>query len=80
MKTVAVLIPTFTIEYSLDILSGISDYFRDKEFKVLLAQTKIPGVNDGAYDYQFCTCFDYLKSQEIDAYIFVSGVYASQMN
>ena len=79
MKTVAVLIPTFTIEYSLDILSGISDYFRDKEYKLLLAQTKIPGINDGAYDYQFCTCFDYLKSKEIDGYIFVSGVYASQM-
>ena len=79
MKTVAVLIPTFTIEYSLDILSGIADYFRDKDFKVLFAQTKIPGVNEGSYDYQFCTSFEYLKSKEVDAAIFVSGVYASQM-
>ena len=80
MKTVAVLIPTFTIEYSLDILSGISDYFRDKDFKVVIAQTRIPGLNQGAFDYQFCSSFELLKSKEIDAYIVVSGVYASQMH
>ena len=80
MKTVAVLIPTFTIEYSLDVLSGIFDYFQDKDYKVVIAQTKIPGVNEGAYDYQFCTSFEYLRSKEIDAAIFVSGVYASQMS
>ncbi len=80
MKTVAVLVPTFTIEYTLDVLSGISDYFRDKDFKVVIAQTRIPGVNEGAYDYQSCTSFEYLKSKEIDAAIFVSGVYASQMS
>ena len=53
--------------------------FRLKDFKVLFAQTKIPGVNEGSYDYQFCTSFEYLKSKDVDAAIFVSGVYASQM-
>ena len=79
MKVIAVLIPTFTIEYSLDILSGISDYFRDKEVKVVIIQTRIPGVNQGAFDYQYCTGFEYAKSKEVDAIISVSGVYASQM-
>ncbi len=79
MKTIAVLIPTFTIEYSLDILSGISDYFRDKEVKVVIIQTRIPGINTGAFDYQYCTGFEYAKSQEVDGIICVSGVYASQM-
>ena len=80
MKTIAVLIPTFTIEYSLDILSGIADYFRGKEFKVIIAQTKIPGLNQGAFDYQYCTSLELLRSKEVDAYIVVSGVYASQMH
>ena len=79
MKVIAVLIPTFTIEYSLDVLSGISDYFRDKDAKVVIIQTRIPGINTGAFDYQYCTGFEYAKSKEIDAIISVSGVYASQM-
>ena len=79
MKVIAVLIPTFTIEYSLDILSGIADYFRDKEVKVVIIQTRIPGVNQGAFDYQYCTGFEYAKSKEVDAVICVSGIYASQM-
>ena len=79
MKTIAVLIPTFTIEYSLDVLSGISDYFKDKDVRVVIIQTRIPGVNQGAFDYQYCTGFEYAKSKEIDAIICVSGIYASQM-
>ena len=79
MKVIAVLIPTFTIEYSLDVLSGISDYFRDKDVKVVIIQTRIPGVNQGAFDYQYCTGFEYAKSKEVDAIICVSGLYASQM-
>ncbi|MBP5520449.1 MAG: GGDEF domain-containing protein [Treponema sp.] len=80
MKTIAVLIPTFTIEYSLNVLSGIADYFRNKDVRVIIAQTKIPGVNQGAFDYQFCTTFEYLKSKEVDAYIIMSGLYATQMS
>ncbi len=79
MKVIAVLIPTFTIEYSIDVLSGISDYFRDKDVKVVIIQTRIPGINQGAFDYQYCTGFEYAKSKEIDAVICVSGPYASQM-
>ena len=45
MKVIAVLIPTFSTEYNLDILSGISDYFRGKDAKVVLIQTRIPGIN-----------------------------------
>ena len=79
MKTIAVLIPTYSTEYNLDILNGISDYFRGKDVKVVLIQTRIPGVNTGAFDYQYCTGFEYAKSKEVDAIICVSGVYASEM-
>ena len=69
MKVIAVLIPTFNIEYSLDVLSGISDYFREKPVKVVIIQTRIPGVNPGPFDYQYCTGFEYAKSAEVDAVI-----------
>ena len=65
MKVIAVLIPTFNIEYSLDVLSGITDYFRDKEVKVVIIQTRIPGINTGAFDYQYCTGFEYAKHYDI---------------
>ena len=80
MKVIAVLIPTFNIEYSLDVLSGISDYFRGKDAKVVIIQTRIPGINTGAFDYQYSTGFEYAKSKDFDAVICVSGLYASQMS
>lgn len=80
MKTIAVLVPVYTIEYSLDVLSGISDFFRNKDVRVIIAQTKIPGVNQGAYDYQYSANFEYLKAEEIDAYIIISGLYCSSIS
>lgn len=80
MKTIAVLVPIYTIEYSLDILSGISDFFKDKEVRVIITQTKIPRVNQGAFDYQYSVNFDYLKAEEIDAYIVLSGIYCSSFS
>lgn len=79
MKTIGVLVPYFTIEYSLDVLSGIADFFRDKDVRVIVSQTKIPGKNDGVFDYQYVPSFDYLKSEEVDAIIIASGVYCSSM-
>lgn len=80
MKTVGVLTPTFTTEYMIDILSGISDYFRDKDIQVVIAQTKIPGLLQGAFDYQYCSGIDYLKAKDVDAIIVASGVYCASMN
>lgn len=79
MKTVAVLTPTFTTEYTLDILSGISDYFRNKDVQVIIAQTKIPKLNQGAFDYQYSSSIEYLKAKDIDAIIVASGVYCASM-
>lgn len=80
MKTIAVLIPTYTIEYSVDVLCGISDFFKDKDVKVIIAQTKIPHHNTGIYDYQYCSSFEYLQSEEIDAVIVITGIYVSSMS
>ena len=50
MKTIAVLIHSFTIEYSLDILNGISKYFENKDVKLIVSQVKIPHSTSGLYE------------------------------
>ncbi|MCR4580344.1 MAG: GGDEF domain-containing protein [Treponema sp.] len=79
MHTIGVIIPTFTIEYSLDILAGISDFFRDKNVKVLIAQTNYRYNAASANDYQYWASVEYFKSAEVDSVIVVTGVYSSSM-
>lgn len=79
MRTIGVIIPTFTIEYSLDVLAGISDFFRGTDARVLIAQTNYLHSADGTSDYQYWSSVEYLKSDEVDAVIVVSGLYASSM-
>lgn len=79
MKTIAVLVPSFSTEYSLNMLSGISDYFRGKDVKIILAQTKVPHDITSMYNYQFWTSAEYLLSDSIDAYIIFSSVYTTLM-
>lgn len=80
MKTIAVLIPTFTIEYASDILAGIYDYFDGKDVRVIISQTKFAHSTVGVFDYQHWTSLEFLKSRDIDAYIVVSGVYTSTIS
>ena len=77
MNTIAVLVPSFTLEYSIDVLSGIYDYFSDKDVKVIVAQTKFPHSTIGIFDYQYFTSVEFLKAQDVDAYIVVSGVFTT---
>lgn len=80
MNTIAVLIPSFTLEYSIDVLSGIYDYFSDKDVKVIVAQTKFPHSTIGIFDYQYFTSVEFLKAQDVDAYIVVSGVFTTSIS
>ncbi|MBQ1709485.1 MAG: substrate-binding domain-containing protein, partial [Treponema sp.] len=79
MNTIAVLIPSFTLEYSIDVLSGIYDYFSGKDVKVIVAQTKFPHSTIGVFDYQYFTSVEFLKAQDVDAYIVVSGVFTASI-
>lgn len=75
MKKIAVLVPSFTIEYCQDFLDGIFDYFSQKDVKVIVAQTQIEHNDTGLYDYQYWASVDILSSKEIDAYIIPAGLY-----
>ena len=39
MKNIAVIIPSFAIEYSLEFLSGIYDYFENEDARVFVVPT-----------------------------------------
>ena len=80
MHTIGVIIPTFTIEYSFDILAGIADFFRDKNVRVLMAQTNYHHNKESANDYQYWASVEYFKSAEVDAIIVITGVYTATMS
>lgn len=75
MKKIAVIVPSFTIEYSQDFLDGVVDYFNQRDVKLIIAQTQIPNNETGLYDYQFWNIVNVLAAKEIDAYIIPLGLY-----
>lgn len=79
MKNIAVLINSFTVEYSLEVLAGISDFFEDKNVRLIISQTNIPKYALGLYEYQNWLGEYLISSKEIDAVIVISGSYATQL-
>jgi len=80
MKNIVVLIPSFTIEYSIEILSGIYDFYKDKDIRVIITHTKYPHSTVSSFDYQYWSIVDYVKANDIDGYIVVSGLYTSTIS
>ena len=80
MHTIGVIIPTFTIEYSFDILAGIADFFRDKNIRVVIAQTNYHHNTESQTDYQYWSAVEYLKSSEVEAIVVITGVYTATMS
>ncbi len=79
MHTIGVIIPTFGIEYSFDILAGIADFFRTRKVRALIAQTNYHHNTSSINDYQYWSSVEYFKSSEVDAVVVVTGVYTSLM-
>ena len=80
MKTVAVLVPSFAVEYSLEFLAGIYDYFNEKDVRVLVAHSRYYHDSTGAFNYQYWSVINLLKSEEVDVVICASGMYTSTMS
>lgn len=79
MKTVAVLVPSFAVEYSLEFLAGIYDYFNEKDVRVLVSHSRYYNDSTGAFNYQYWSVMNLLKSEEVDVVICASGMYQSTM-
>lgn len=80
MKNIAVLVHNFTVEYSITILEGIVDFFRDKDVRLLIGQLKNPFYHTEFFDYQCWTCKEILLSDQIDAVISISGEFIAVMD
>lgn len=76
MKTIAVLIHSLTVEYAVQVLEGITTYYKDKDVRLVIFQIKDPHSTYSFYDYQCWTGIDYLQSKEIDGVIIISGSFA----
>ena len=76
MKTIAVLIHSLTVEYAVQVLEGITTYYKDKDVRLVIFQIKDPHSTYSLYDHQCWTGIDYLQSNEIDGVIIISGSFA----
>lgn len=76
MKTIAVLIHSLTVEYAVQVLEGITTYYKNKDVRLVIFQIKDPHSTYSFYDYQCWTGIDYLQSNEIDGVIIISGSFA----
>lgn len=77
MKKIAVLVHSLTVEYTLSVLGGITEYCKDKDISLIIGQVRSPHSDSGIFDYQYWSCASYLFSKEIDAIVIVSGSFSS---
>lgn len=76
MKNIAVLVHTLAVEYAATVVSGVYDFFKDKEdVKLYITQTRQPHYKSGITEYQYWAVTEYLTSKNIDAIIVVSNSY-----
>ncbi len=76
MKNIAVIIHSLTVEYSIEVLHGIADFFTDKDVRLIIAQTKNPHSQVGIFEYHCWSAAEILASETIDAIIIVSGSFS----
>lgn len=77
---IAVMLLDTTNDYSLEILAGISEYYKDKNVNTLITQVKLPNVPYGLYEYQYWAGRSLLVSESIDAVIVVSSFFVSSID
>lgn len=77
MKRVAVLVPSFTIEYCYSLLQGVTDYFKDKDVQLIILQTKYGKYSINPIDCQYWAGMNLIDIDDIDIIIVFSGAYCS---
>ncbi len=81
MKKIGVLVHALTVEYALEVLNGIFDFFKDKQdVQFFVAQTKEPHTSSGNYEYQSWNSVSLLFSTDVDLVIVITGSYSSTIS
>lgn len=76
MKNIAIFAYNFTIEYTTSVLKGIFRFFKNRDdVRIFYAQTKLPNISIGFFEYQYWAAAEFLNTNFIDEVIVVSNSY-----
>lgn len=77
MKNICVLVENISVDYTLEAVKGISDYFKDKDVCLSIYHVHRPDAHESTYNYQYWIGTLYAANESIDAVIIVSGCFCS---
>ena len=71
MKNIAVLVYDLTVECNIVVTDGILDFYKDKgdDFHLIDSALNAPLLTKFDYDYQNWTALEFIKSNNIDAFL-----------
>ena len=78
-KTIVVLEQDLTVDYVGGALDGIRDFYKDKNVKLIITHTMLPGIEYLDLGYQYWTMTSILDNESVDGYIVLSGSYSSKL-
>ena len=79
-KTIAIIVNELTADYTQELITSVSDYYQDKDVKLIISQVKLPVYKDTDFDYQYWSLMSMLDNDEVDAYIILSAIFASYLS
>lgn len=80
MKTIAVLIYDVTIEYHVQVIDGITSYFKDKpDVSLCVVPINAAHASGSNYGYQYWTLLELVKTKSFDGTIVVTNSFCEYM-
>ena len=79
-KNIALVVNELTADYTQEIITSISDFYRGKNVNFIVSQVKLPFQKGTDFDYQYWSNMSLLDNDNIDAYIVLSAIFCSYMN
>lgn len=79
-KNIALIVNELTADYTQEIITSVSDYYKNKDVKLIVTQVKLPITKDTDFDYQYWSLMSMLDNDEIDAYIILSAIFVSYLS
>ena len=78
-KTIAIIVNELTADYTQELITSVSDYYQDKDVKLIISQVKLPVNKDTDFDYQYWSLMSMIDNDDFDAYIVLSSILCSYM-
>lgn len=76
-KNIAVLVQDITVDYASEALKGIADFYKNKNVNLIIAQTRLPNLEYGNYEYQYFASTRIIDNDDIDAIIVITAGYCT---